>query len=329
VPGPRALAFLLAVPLLGPAAAAAPPDPLTLERTIPLGPVRGRIDHMAVDLARERLFVAELGNGSLGVVDLEKGEVAQRIGGLEEPQGVAYVPGADLLYVASGGDGTLRRYAGADLGPAGIAKLGDDADNVRVDPRGGRVVVGYGDGALALVDAASGEKAGEIALPGHPESFRLEAGGPRAFVNVPEARQVVVVDREAGRQVAAWKLDGRDNFPMALDEAGGRLLVVDRHPAELLILDTGSGEVVARLPTCGDADDVFLDAKRDRVYVSCGEGVVDVLRRRGDAYEELARVPTASGARTALFVPELDRLYVAARAGDGRGAAVRVLRPQP
>ncbi len=329
MPAPRSLALLLAVPLLGAAAAAAPTDPLTLEREIPLGQVQGRIDHMAVDLARERLFVAELGNGSLGVVDLEKGKVLKRVGGLKEPQGVAYVPGADLLYVASGGDGTLRRYAGADLGPAGVAKLGDDADNVRVDPRGGRVVVGYGDGALALVDAASGKRTGEIALPGHPESFRLEAGGPRAFVNVPEARQVVVVDREAGRQVAAWKLDGRDNFPMALDEAGGRLLVVDRHPAELLILDTGSGEVVARLPTCGDADDVFLDAKRDRVYVSCGEGVVDVVGRRGDTYEELARVPTASGARTALFVPELDRLYVAMRAGKGEGAAIRVMQPVP
>jgi DNA-binding beta-propeller fold protein YncE len=284
---------------------------------------------MAIDLARHRLFVAELGNGSLGVVDLDKGEVAKRIGGLKEPQGVAYVPGADLVYVASGGDGTLRRYAGADLGPAGVTKLGDDADNVRLDPRGGRVVVGYGGGALALVDAASGEKTGEIALPGHPESFRLEENGPRAFVNVPAARQVVVVDREAGRQVAAWKVPGRDNFPMALDEAGGRLLVVDRNPPELLVLDTASGNTVARLPTCGDADDVFVDAKRDQVYVSCGEGVVDIVRRRGDAYEELARVPTASGARTALFVPELDRLYVAARAGDGRRAAVLVLRPGP
>src|SRR4051794_31920224 len=243
VSGVRTLAILLAVPLLlGSAAAAAPPDPLTLERTIPLGQVQGRIDHMAVDLARERLFVAELGNGSLGVVDLEKGEVAKRIGGLKEPQGVAYVPGADLVYVASGGDGTLRRYAGADLGPAGVTKLGDDADNVRVDPRAGRVVVGYGDGALALVDAASGEKTGEIALPGHPESFRLEASGPRAFVNVPTARQVVVVDRDASRQVAAWKLDGRDNFPMALDEAGGAPPIGGRPPAEPLVPGTGPGK---------------------------------------------------------------------------------------
>jgi hypothetical protein len=180
-----------------------------------------------------------------------------------------------------------------------------------------------------LVDATSGAQAGEIALSGHPEAFQAEASGGRVFVNVPAARQVVVVDRDAGRQVASWEVDGRDNYPMALDEAGRRLLIVDRGPPELLVLDTASGERVARLPTCGDADDVFLDAKRQRIYVSCGEGFLDVVRRGGDAYEEVARVPTAPGARTALFVPELDRLYLAVRAGKGGGAAIWVFRPAP
>jgi DNA-binding beta-propeller fold protein YncE len=322
------VAAFLAVP--GASAAAAAPGAMVLEAKIPLGEVRGRIDHLAVDLVRHRLFVAELGNGSLGVVDLDRGEVVRRVTGLGEPQGVAYLPATDTVYLASGGDGTLRRYAGADLAPLGTTHLGEDADNVRTDPRGGRVLVGYGDGALALVDAASGAKAGEIPLPGHPEAFQVEAGGGRVFVNVPAARQVAVVDRDAERQVAAWEVEGRDNFPVALDEAGHRLLIVDRGPPELLVLDTASGERVARLPTCGDADDVFLDPKRQRVYVSCGEGFLDVVRRRGgDAYEEVARVPTAPGARTALFVPELDRLYLAVRAGKGEDAAIWVFRPAP
>jgi DNA-binding beta-propeller fold protein YncE len=325
----KTLSVVVAALLLGvlPSRAASP-EPLELEAKIPLGTVRGRIDHLAVDLVRHRLFVAELGNDSLGVVDLSQSKRLRRIDGLVEPQGVAYVPAADTVYLASGGDGSLRRFKGDDLAPLGVTELGEDADNIRVDARAGRIIVGYGDGALALVDAASGTKAGEIALPGHPEAFQIETGGSRVFVNVPGARQIAVVDRDAGRQVATWKLAGQGNFPMALDEAHGRLLVVDRNPPELLVFDTGRGELVARLPTCGDADDVFLDTKRERAYVSCGEGFIDIVRQDGDAYESLARIPTVPGARTALFVPELDRLYLAVRAERSEGAAIWVFRPE-
>jgi DNA-binding beta-propeller fold protein YncE len=173
---PKFFYVLSAALVLGSAPARAAPREavmLTFETKIPLGDVRGRIDHLAVDLARRRLFIAELGNGSLGVVDLAQGKLLKRIGGLAEPQGVAYLPATDTVYLASGGD---------DLAPLGVTELGDDADNVRVDARAGRVIVGYGDGALALVDAASGARTGEIALEGHPEAFQVEAGGSRVFV---------------------------------------------------------------------------------------------------------------------------------------------------
>ena len=151
--------LILAVALLVAAASAAAAHPWYLSSTprIPLGEVRGRIDHLAIDLARQRLFVAELGNGSLGIVDLARGAVLKRIGGLAEPQGVAYLPATDTIYVASGGDGSLRRFKGDDLAPLGVTELGDDADNVRVDARNGRIVVGYGDGALALIEPGSGD----------------------------------------------------------------------------------------------------------------------------------------------------------------------------
>ncbi|MFL5331819.1 MAG: YncE family protein [Geminicoccaceae bacterium] len=321
-------ALLLAAILLAPDQARAADGPLSLESKIPLGAVRGRIDHLAVDLARQRLFVAELGNGSLGVVDLAQGKVVHRIEGLKEPQGVGYAPESDTVYVASAGDGTLKRYAGADLSLLGVTELGDDADNVRLDPRTGEVVVGYGGGAIALIDGATGAKESGMALSAHPESFRLETGGHRVFVNVPDAHEVAVLDRDAGRQVASWPVKGRGNFPMALDEAGGRLLIVDRDPPELLAFDTGSGEPVARLPACGDADDVFFDAKRKRVYVSCGEGFVGVVPRHGDAFGDPVRIATAAGARTALFVPEFDRLFVAVRGSGGEKAAIWVFRPE-
>jgi hypothetical protein len=230
--------------------------------------------------------------------------------------------------VADGGDGLVHRFEGAGLTPLEPIRLGGDADNIRLDPEAKEVVVGYGDGALAGMDAATGKPTTEIRLPGHPESFQLERGGPRIFVNVPDAHQITVVDRSAGRQLASWGLaDARENFPMALDEAGGRLLTVYREPALLAVFDTRSGAPVARLPACGDTDDVFLDPRRQRVYLSCGAGFLDVLQRSGDVYERLTRIATAAGARTALFVPERDRLYLAVRAGGIEGAAVWVFRP--
>jgi hypothetical protein len=323
------VAALLGLGLERPAAAGAV-QTLVLERKIPLGEVRGRIDHLAIDLARDRLFVAELGNNSLGVVDLGAGKLVRRIGNLDEPQGIAYDPATDTVFVADAGDGLVHRFAGADLMPLEPVQLGADADNVRLDPEADRVVVGYGGGALALIDAASGKPATEIRLPGHPESFQLEHSGPRIFVNVPGARQITVVDRSNGRQVASWGLgDAQANFPMALDDADGRLVIGYRDPALLAVFDTGTGAPVARLPACGDTDDVFLDRQRHRLYLSCGAGFIDVVQWRDDAYRELARIPTIPGARTALFVPERDRLYLAVRASGSEGAAVWVFRPTP
>jgi DNA-binding beta-propeller fold protein YncE len=304
--------------------------PLVLEAKIALGDVSGRIDHLAVDLARNRVFVAELGNNSVGVVDIAQGKLVHRIGGLKEPQGVAYVPEADTLYVANAGNGYVERFNGADFSALGRLRLGDDADNIRVDASAHQIVVGFGSGALAFVDVKSGQKIGQIALAAHPESFQLEKSGPRIFVNVPDARQVAVLDRSMGQQTATWGLPrARANFPMALDESGSRLVVPYRSPSELAVFDTRNGNVSAEVPICGDADDVFLDSTRQRIYVSCGEGFLDVLQWRDGSLDRLAHLPTVAGARTSLFVPELDRLFLAVRTRGSERAAVWVFRPAP
>jgi hypothetical protein len=303
------------------------PAPLQLEAKIPLGPVKGRIDHLAVDVQRQRLFVAELGNGSLGVVDLKAAKAASTIGGQHEPQGLAWLPANDTLYAAGGGDGMLRVYRGADLAPAGAIHIGDDADNVRIGPHDGLVWVGYGSGALAAVDPAAGRVVGEIRLKAHPESFRFDPTGGRVFVNVPNAGEVAVADPASKAQIGSWPLRGAlANFPMAV-EPGGRLLIVTRLPAKLIALDAKDGKSAGEAATCGDSDDVFFDAKRSRIYVSCGSGHVDVFAEPG--LKRLASITTAAGGRTSLFVPELDRLYVAVRAGAGQPASIWVFRPAP
>ncbi len=310
---------------------AADPGPsLVLERTIPLPGVSGRIDHLAVDLRRGRLFVAELGNGTVDVVDLAAGKVLRRIEGLKEPQGIGYAPRADIVAVANAGDGSVHLFQGEDLTSAGVISLGGDADNIRLDVQTDRLVVGHGSGGLAVLDPSSRSVAGGTKLAAHPEGFQLDPGTQRAFVNVPDAGQVAVVDLAAGKQVASWRVPGLSaNFPMALDRAASALAAVFRSPPQLVLLDTKTGAVTAKLPACGDADDVFFDAKRHRIYVSCGEGVVEVVQQDAEGYRPLARVKTSSGARTSLFVPDLDRLFVAARAGvSGLDAAILVLRPE-
>lgn len=304
-----------------------PPAPLALEAKIPLPETGGRIDHMAVDLRRGRLFVAELGNGTVDVVDLTARHVIRRLSGFREPQGIGYAPAADVLAVASAGDGTVRFFGGEDYRPLGVLDLGDDADNVRVDTSG-RFVVGYGSGAIAVIDPASRRVLRQAKVPAHPEGFQLD--GTRAIVNVPDASQIAVVELESGRQATAWRVRGTgSNFPMALDAQGGRIASVFRSPPRLVLLDAASGAVRQTIETCGDADDVFFASTRKRLYVSCGAGSVAVLQEESGTYRPIASVATPSGARTSLFVPELDRLFVAERAGLlGGEAAILVLRPQ-
>ena len=151
------------------------PVPLKLEAKIPLGDVRGRIDHMAIDLERRRLFVAELGNDSVGIVDLEARKVLHRISGLKEPQGVGFVPSTGTLYVANAGDGSLRLFQGENYSDLGRINLGDDADNIRVDAVANRVIIGYGSGGLVVIDAMNRSKIADIPLKGHPESFQTQS----------------------------------------------------------------------------------------------------------------------------------------------------------
>ncbi|HEY2781484.1 MAG TPA: glutaminyl-peptide cyclotransferase [Steroidobacteraceae bacterium] len=302
---------------------------LQLEAKIPLGSVRGRIDHMAIDLARRRLFVAELGNGSVGVVDLNERKVVRRLTGFREPQGIGYVTSSDTVYIASGGDGIVSAFAGADLTAVGRISLGDDADNVRVDQNANRIIVGYGSGALAVLDPATRTKIAHIALKAHPESLQLDRPKGRIFANVPNAHEIAVVDLAAGKQVASWKLPSPGaNFPMAIDESAGTVIVVLRNPARLVVLKADDGGTIAQMETCNDSDDVFVDRARKRIYVSCGEGAVDVIATSESKYRRIGRLQTVSGARTSLFVPELDRLFVAARAG-AEPAAIWALRPTP
>jgi hypothetical protein len=321
-----AVAALAAACALGSKEAAAQmlEPPLKLEAKIPLGSVAGRIDHMAFDLGRNRLFVAELGNNSVGVVDISAGKVIHRIGGLKEPQGVGYADAIDALYVANRGDGSVRIFRGSDYALAKRVELNSDADNVRIDRSAERVIVGYGEGGLAAIEMRRNDKVADMPLKAHPESFQLDPVTSDVFVNLPDGLAMAVMDRATGKTRQRWVMPHRGNFAMALDNEAQRVLTVFRDPARLAAFAKESGRLIADVGTCGDVDDLFVDAKRKRVYISCGEGFIDVRDASSTAYPRLDRIATVSGARTSLFVPESGRFFLAVRAQSGEPAAIWV-----
>src|SRR5262245_9672753 len=248
---------------------------LSVESRIDLPGVAGRIDHLAYDAAGKRLFIAELGNNSVDVVDVAAGRAVRRIDGLHEPQGVAYSAALDRIYVANGDDGTVRAFKGTDYSAAGSIRVGSDADNIRIDDLAKRLYVGYGDGAIAVLDADTLQHVGEIGLKSHPESFQLSPIDARLFVNVPAAREIAVASRTDLRQGEAWSIgQSSANYPMAVDAKQGRVLVVFRRPAGISAYRMKDGKLLTSSTVCADADDVFVVEGLQRTYVICGDGCV-------------------------------------------------------
>jgi DNA-binding beta-propeller fold protein YncE len=300
--------------------------PLTLVKTIELPRVEGRIDHLAFDATAQRLYVAALGNNTVEVLDTKAGTHLRSLPGFREPQGIAVASDAKVVAVANG-QGEGLQLLNADDDHAGAAvKLGDDSDNVRYDAVAKRLYAGFGGGALAAIDPTAAKLLSQVKLPGHPESFQLERSGPRVFVNVPSAVQIAVVDRAAMKVIATWPVTtARSNFPMALDEPNHRLFIGCRRPAKVLVFDTSNGKEIGAFDIVGDTDDLFYDAARKRVYITGGEGYVDVVEDQGgNHFARLAHMPTASGARTSLFVPDQSRLYLAVPHRGGQRAEVRI-----
>jgi WD40 repeat protein len=305
-------------------------QPLVLTGAIALPGVQGRIDHLASD-HKGRLFVSALGNNSEEVLDLSAGRLVHSIAGLPIPQGVAYSPEENKLFVGSD-EGKLYIYDGTSWDLIASIEFGDDVDNLRYEPGTERVYVGYGDdeaGAIAIVDAKTNKRLDDqCRLGAHPESFQLEQKGPHIFINLPDLNEIAVVDGNT-HEIRKWPVTLQGNFPMALDEGDHRLFVVAREPARLAVFDTNSGRMIAALPCVQNSDDVFYDADRKRIYVPGGEGYISVFQQvDSDHYKLLAKIPSAVGARTAAYFGNgrkgFDVFYVAVPARVDRGAEVLI-----
>jgi DNA-binding beta-propeller fold protein YncE len=309
------------------AGAALAAEPLQLVQTTPLPAVKGGFDLMAADVSGQRLFVNAEDNGTTEVIDLKTGKLAHSIKDMHEPKWVVFRPELKKLYVANG-DGKVRVFDSDSYAPLGVIEFKKKANNLRYDDATAQLFVGVGKtfGAIAIVDAKTDKVLAEIPLTNFPKQFEVE--GDSIFVNVPMANHIAVISRSKQAVVATWPVaEAKDNIPMGFDRERHRLFI-GCGPGKLVVFDTQSGKSVASLDIALDSDGVSFDAKRHLIYISCAEGSLDVVQQiDADHYQFTARIATAKGAGTSIFVPELDRLFLAVPQRDGQTAEIRIYSP--
>lgn len=282
--------------------------------SIPLPKVNGRIDHMDINLKQQIVYIAALGNNTVEVVDLKQKKVIHTIKGLAEPQGVVYIPESNAIFVSNGETGICDVFRADSYAKIKSIRLDGDADNIRYIAAAQKIYVGYGDGGIAIIDARSFNKLADIKLAGHPESFQIDK--QNIYVNVPTAHLIEVIDKNKQKVIAKWKIEiASANFPMALDTTNHILFIGCRHPSKLLVMNAKTGAIITSLDTDGDMDDIFFNPKTKQLYMSFGDGFVEILNQiTNNQYQNASRISTAPGARTSLFVPELNLFMVAAPA---------------
>jgi hypothetical protein len=319
--------FALAVLVLAGPAVAADPSSLELVQTIVLKGKAGKLDHLTLDTKRERLLLANMSNGTLDVVDLKAAQLLKQVPGQTGIQGVAYAADLDKVFVGLGTGGLCNVFAGDDYKPLKTIKFADDADNVRYDPANHLAFVAHAEKALGVVDAKTFALLADIKLPGAAEGFQIESARPRLYLAIPSPSQVVVIDTGKKEIVGTYPLKmAGGGHPVALDEANKRMFIGCRKEPMVVVMDTETGKEIMGLEVPKDIDDLHYDAKRKRLYASCGEGFLAVIRQvSADKYELAEKIETAKQARTSCFDPESSRLFLGVpRLPDKAGPEIRV-----
>jgi YVTN family beta-propeller protein len=338
--------------------------PLEFTTSIPMFNVTGRIGHMAYNNKLQLIYVAALSNNTMQVVDMQSKKVIHSIKSLNQPNGVAFNPATDMIFIACFGDGLCRGFNSNTYSEANSQNLGGIVNTVIYSPLSQRLYIGYGEGAVAVYDANSIKIKSTIKLPAHPESFQIDENSNILFVNIPKTRQLDIIDLKNNVIKNSWKIEeAAENYPMALDTANHRLFIGCRNPAKLLVLDSETGNKIASIDIYGDVNDIFYNSITKQIYVCCGEGYLNIIKQdikqveqvikqdtkqatkgkagtkqvkqnikqqtklvKQDTYETISKIFTSAGARTALFIPELNQLIVAAPAASGKDAQLMIYR---
>ena len=295
--------------------------PLKLAITVPLPGFSGDFDHFAVDLKGNRLFLAAEDHKTVEVFDLKTGKPIRSISGFSEPHAIVYLPNADKFIVTDGDDfGLVELVNGKDYKIIDTIKLPPGVDGAKFNPVNQYYYVESGGSAskakthpISIIDTKSFKLVGDFMLPGNrSEAMVIDRAGKKMYVNITGTDEIGVVDLDARQLIARWPVpDAHVQNAIALDEQNHRLFSATRQPAKFFVFNTDTGKVVATVPCAGFNDDMWFDAPRRRIYVTGSETTTVIEQRDADHYQVMADVPTGFRAKTSIFVPELNRLYIA------------------
>ena len=292
--------------------------------------ISGDVDHLAIDTAGQRLFLAAEDNGTLRVIDLKTGKLERTVKGFHTPHSILFLPDQNELYVTDGSkavqvlDSTTFQVKKAIPTTPGADSIGVDRANHLLFAVSGGKDVSMTRSVISVIDTNSGKLLKEIPIDSaHAEAMALEKSGSKLYINITDKNYLAVFDRNTGKMISQWHIaEAKQNAPIAFDEANKRLFIVCRDPGKLVVVDSTDGHSIASFPTGARADEVVFDPMHHRIYVASGEGKIYPYEEvDADHYKALDPVESASGAKTAALYPDCSRLFVAVSPGEGKTGA--------
>ncbi len=299
---------------------------LNFIKAIPLPGVHGKFDHMAIDNKNKKMFLAAKGNNTVEVIDLNNRKVIHTIKDVSAPQGLLFMPERNMIVVCGGRDGTVKGFDATTYLLKFTLTLGKEADNIRYSSLTHKIYVAFGEGAIAIIDDNTFKKISEIPFSAHPEAFSLDVSGKKAWVNLPDKGIIKVVDLYSKKELATWTTGNhKDNYAMTLIEPSHKLIVASRTNPGITILDSQTGTILQSFDCDSDPDAMFYDKKSERAFISCGGGSIYILQNvHNQILEKPLTISTRKGARTCLWVSEMNTLLVALPEIAGKPAEIRL-----
>jgi DNA-binding beta-propeller fold protein YncE len=335
----KSYAIVLALLLVTISAHAQADPPLRLIHTTFLPGYVGDFEHFAPDIKGNRLFLIAEDHQTVEVLDIRTGERIHTISGFGQPHAVEYLPGPNSLLVTEGDEtsGAVDLVNARTDNILEKIKLPTDVDGAVYNPVNKYYYVesgGQGPDAkthvLSIIDTQNFKLVGEITLPGtKSEAMAIDKAGAKLYINLRGPDEIGVVDLKSHELIARWPIpEAKNENALVLDEPHRRLFSATHNPAKLFVFDIDSGKVIASLPCAENSDDMGFDPVRKRIYIT-GDGSASVIEQKdADHYVSVAEVPTGYRAKTSIFVPQLNRLYIAV-SSKGKRAGGKLTVPEP